>query len=71
MTTLNNNKAINTYDFIEVGDTITLPLAIVAVKEGVIAKIRKSNGHAMVVTCTNGAMFALSRYKRNFVLTVA
>lgn len=58
------------YDNIELGDTITLPVSMLLVKEGVISKIRKHNQHAMAVECTNGAKFELSRYKRNFVLTI-
>ena len=59
------------YNYIEIGDTITLPASMLAVKEGVIASIRKHNQHAMRVTCTNGAVFELSKYNRNFVLSVA
>jgi len=58
------------YNYIEIGDTITLPNSHLAIKSGVIAKIRKWNGDAMQVTCTNGAVFALSKYNRNFVLTL-
>jgi hypothetical protein len=58
------------YNYIEIGDTITLPNSALAVKSGVVAKIRKVNGDSMQVTCTNGAVFPLSKSVRNFVLTV-
>jgi hypothetical protein len=63
--------SLNMYDNVEIGDTITLPVSMLAVKEGVIASIRKHNQYAMRVTCTNGAWFELSRYTRDFVLSVA
>ena len=63
MTTLSN------YDNIEVGDTITLPTSMNLVKSGVVLKIRKWNGSAMRVICTNGAIFELNRHKRDFILT--
>jgi hypothetical protein len=56
------------YDSLEIGDTISLPLSMLAVKSGVIAKIVKTNGDALKVICTNGAVFPLSRYVRNFTL---
>lgn len=58
------------YSNIELGDTITLPLSFLATKAGVVSSIRKHNGNAMQVTCTNGAKFELSRYSNDFVLTV-
>ena len=63
MTTLSN------YSNIEVGDTITLPNSMNLVKSGVIVKIRKWNGSAMRVICSNGAIFELNKNKRDFVLT--
>lgn len=62
MTTLSN------YDNIEVGDTITLPTSMNLVKSGVVVKIRKWNGSAMRVICSNGAIFELNRHKRDFVI---
>jgi hypothetical protein len=64
MTTLSN------YSNIEVGDTITLPTSMNLVKSGVIVKIRKWNGSAMRVICSNGAIFELNKHTRDFVLTV-
>ena len=58
------------YNSIEIGDTITFPTSMNLVKSGVVASIRKWNGHAMRVTCTNGAIFEISRYKNDYVLTV-
>jgi hypothetical protein len=63
MTTLSN------YSNIEVGDTITLPTSMNLVKSGVIVKIRKWNGNAMRVICSNGAIFELNKYNRDFILT--
>jgi hypothetical protein len=63
MTTLSN------YSNIEVGDTITLPTSMNLVKSGVIVKIRKWNGNAMRVICSNGAIFELNKHNRDFVLT--
>jgi hypothetical protein len=63
-----NSLAI--YDNIEVGDTITFPKSMNLVKSGVVASTRKWNGNAMRVTCTNGAIFEISRYTRDYVLTV-
>lgn len=63
-------NSLTNYDNIELGDTITLPVSMLATKSGVVSAIRKWNGNAMRVTCTNGAIFELNRFKRNFVLTV-
>jgi|LakMenE01Jun11ns_1017448.scaffolds.fasta_scaffold8870100_1 hypothetical protein len=63
MTTLSN------YSNIEVGDTITLPTSMNLVKSGVIIKIRKWNGNAMRVICSNGAIFELNKHNRDFILT--
>ena len=63
MTTLSN------YSNIEVGDTIILPNSLALVKSGVIVKIRKWNGSAMRVICSNGAIFELNKHNRDFVLT--
>ena len=62
--------SLNTYDNIEVGDTITLPNSMNLVKSGVVSSTRKWNGNSMQVRCTNGAKFEISRYKSNYVLTV-
>jgi hypothetical protein len=62
-----NSLAI--YDNIQIGDTISLPRSMNLVKSGVVASIRKWNGSAMRVTCTNGAIFELSRYSHDFVIT--
>jgi len=61
---------LNVYDSIEIGDTITLPNSFLATRSGVVFAIRKWNGNAKRITCTNGAEFELNRYSHNFVLTV-
>jgi len=58
------------YDSIEIGDTITFPTSFLLTKSGVVESLRKWNGSAMQVVCTNGAKFEISRYKRDYVLTV-
>ena len=64
MTTLSN------YNSIQIGDTITFPTSMSLVKSGVVESLRKWNGSAMQVRCTNGAKFEISRYVRDYVLTV-
>jgi hypothetical protein len=56
------------YNSIKIGDTITMTNSFALVKSGVVSSIRKWNGHAMRVTCTNGAWFELSRYKNDYVI---
>ncbi len=56
------------YNSIKIGDTITMTKSFALVKSGEIVKIRKWNGHAMRVTCSNGAWFELSRYKNDYTL---
>ena len=58
------------YNSIEIGDTITFPNSMNLVKSGVVESLRKWNGSAMQVRCTNGAKFEISRYKNDYVLTV-
>jgi hypothetical protein len=58
------------YNYIEKGDTITFPTSMNLVKSGVVESLRKWNGSAMQVRCTNGAKFEISRYKTDYVLTV-
>jgi len=58
------------YNHIEIGDTITFPTSMNLVKSGVVESLRKWNGTAMQVRCTNGAKFEISRYKTDYVLTV-
>jgi hypothetical protein len=60
---------LSNYDNIEVGDTITLPVSIMLVKEGIVSSIHKHNQYAMAVHCTNGAIFELNHRKRDFVIT--
>jgi hypothetical protein len=56
------------YNSIKIGDTITMTKSSNLVKSGVISSIRKWNGHAMRVTCTNGAVFELNRYISDYTL---
>lgn len=63
-------NSLTNYNNIEIGDTITLPTSMNLVKSGVVASIKKHNGYAMQVTCTNGAKFELNHRVRDFVLTV-
>jgi hypothetical protein len=58
------------YDSIEVGDTISMPTSFALVKEGKIVKIRKSNQHAKSVLLETGEWFHLSRYVRDYVITI-
>ncbi len=64
-------NSLSNYDNIEIGDVITLPNSSLVIKSGTISSIRKWNGHALRVECSNGATFELSRHKRNFVISVA
>jgi hypothetical protein len=57
------------YNSIKIGDTITMSNYSNLVKSGVISSIRKWNGSAMQVTCTNGAVFQLNRYVSDFSLS--
>lgn len=57
------------YNSIKIGDTITMTKSTNLVKSGVIASIRKWNGSAMRVTCTNGAIFELNRYESDFIIS--
>ena len=61
---------LSLYDSIEIGDTITMPLSFNLVKSGKIVKIRKSNQHAKSVLLETGEWFHLSRYTRDYVITV-
>ncbi len=63
-------NSLATYDNIEVGDTITFPNSMNLLKSGVVSSIRKWNGSAKRITCTNGAIFEISRYKTNYFLSV-
>ena len=56
------------YNSIKIGDTITMSNYSNLVKSGIISSIRKWNGSAMQVTCTNGAIFQLNRYTSDFSL---
>lgn len=56
------------YNTIKIGDTITMTKSTNLVKSGVVASLRKWNGSAMQVTCTNGAIFQLNRYTLDFSL---
>jgi hypothetical protein len=56
------------YNSIKIGDTITMTNYSNLIKSGVISSIRKWNGSAMQVTCTNGAVFQLNRYELDFSL---
>lgn len=58
------------YNNIEIGDTITFPTSMNLVKSGIVESLRKWNGSAMQVRCTNGAKFEISRYKTDYVITV-
>jgi hypothetical protein len=58
------------YNHIEIGDTITFPTSMNLVKSGVVESLRKWNGSAMQVRCTNGARFEINRYVNDYVLTV-
>lgn len=57
------------YNSIKIGDTITMTKSTNLVKSGVVASIRKWNGSAMRVTCTNGAIFELNRYNSDFTIS--
>lgn len=57
------------YNTIKIGDTITMTKSSNLVKSGVVASLRKWNGNAMRVTCTNGAIFELNKYKSDFTLS--
>jgi hypothetical protein len=59
---------ISLYNSIKIGDTITMSNYPNLVKSGVVASLRKWNGSAMQVTCTNGAIFQLNRYTSDFSL---
>lgn len=59
---------ISLYNSIKIGDTITMNKSSNLVKSGVVASLRKWNGSAMQVTCTNGAVFQLNRYNSDFSL---
>jgi hypothetical protein len=56
------------YNTIKIGDTITMTKSSNLVKSGVVASLRKWNGDAMRVTCTNGAIFELNRREADFSL---
>jgi hypothetical protein len=58
------------YNTIKIGDIITMTKSSNLVKSGVVSKLRKWNGDAMRVTCTNGAIFELNRYNSDFTLSV-
>jgi hypothetical protein len=47
-----------------------MPLSTSKVKEGKIVKIKGSNQHAKSVLLETGEWFHLSRYVRDYVLTV-
>jgi len=61
---------LSLYDSIEINDIITMPLSSNLVKSGKIVKIRKSNQHAKSVLLETGEWFHLSRYVRDYVITV-
>lgn len=61
---------LSLYDSIEIGDTITLPTSSNLVKSGKIVKIKGSNQHAKSVLLETGEWFHLSRYTRDYVITV-
>ena len=61
---------LSLYDSIELNDIITMPLSRSLVKSGKIVKIRKSNQHAKSVLLETGEWFHLSRYNRDYVITV-
>jgi hypothetical protein len=63
-------NSLSIYDSIEINDTITMPLSFNLVKSGKIVKIRKSNQHAKSVLLETGEWFHLSRYVRDYVITV-
>ena len=58
------------YNTIKIGDTITMTKSSNLVKSGVVASLRKWNGDAMRVTCTNGAIFELSKYNSDYTVSV-
>jgi hypothetical protein len=58
------------YNTIKIGDTITMTNSTNLVKSGVVASLRKWNGDAMRVTCTNGAIFELSKYNSDYTVSV-
>lgn len=51
------------YDSVKVGDFIVNYNTLAAQKAGRIVKIRKRNGQAMRVYCSNGAEFELTRWR--------
>lgn len=59
---------ISLYNSIKIGDTITMNKSSNLVKSGIVSSIKKWNGSAMQVTCTNGAVFQLNRYNSDFSL---
>jgi hypothetical protein len=63
-------NSLSLYDNIEINDIITMPLSFSKVKEGKIVKIKGSNQHAKSVLLETGEWFHLSRYVRDYVLTV-
>jgi hypothetical protein len=58
------------YNTIKIGDTITMTKSSNLVKSGVVVSLRKWNGNAMRVTCTNGAIFELNKYNSDFTVSV-
>lgn len=53
------------YNMMKVGDRIAFPKSISLIKGGVIATIKGLNGHAKVITTTNGGRFIVSKYAPN------
>ena len=53
------------YDMIKVGDRIAFPKSISLIKGGVIATIKGMNGHAKIITTTNGGRFIVSKHNPN------